>query len=110
MKKYIENDTAHIIYAGGCAIAPGEGREVDMPEVLPVQALPDELDADAPLRELLAGSVAEVAAGLAEFGAETLARLELLESAAAKPRKGVLVALADERIKRADTALTSDAL
>lgn len=112
-KKYIENDTGHIIYVGGCAIAPGEGREVDMPEALPAVAQVDEPaapDSDAPLRELLAGNVAAVTAALAEFGADTLARLEVLEGAAEKPRKGVLTALADERIKRADAALTSDPL
>ena len=112
MKKYVENDTAHMLYVGGCAIAPGEGREVEVPEGADAapQAPEPEPDADGPLRELLAGSVAVVAAGLAEFGAETLARLEQLENAAAKPRKGVLVALADERIKRADAALKSDPL
>lgn len=113
MKKYIENSTGHIIYVGGCAIAPGEGREVDMPEALPAVALADESaapDADAPLRELLAGNVAVVTAALAEFGADTLARLEVLEGVAEKPRKGVMTALADERIKRADAALTSDPL
>ena len=110
MKKYIENDTANIIYAGGCAIAPGEGREVEVPEALPAQTLPDEPDADAPLRELLAGNVATVTAALAEFGVETLKRLAEIEGAAEKPRKGVLTALADEQIKRADAALKSDVL
>ncbi|OGA98127.1 MAG: hypothetical protein A3E79_11765 [Burkholderiales bacterium RIFCSPHIGHO2_12_FULL_61_11] len=113
MKKYVENDTAHMMYAGGCAIAPGEGREVDVPEALPVLDRPDEEaapDTDGPLRELLKSSVAVVAAALAEFGADTLARLAELEAEAEKPRKGVLSALADERIKRADAALTSDPL
>lgn len=105
MKKYIENDTAHMIYAGGCAIAPGEGREVEVPEALAVQEQPVEPDADAPLRELLAGNVATVTAALAEFSVETLQRLQALEDAAEKPRKGVLAAIADEQIKRADAAL-----
>lgn len=110
MKKYIENDTDHIIYAGGCAIAPGEGREVNVPDVLPAQALPDAPDTDAPLHELLAGKAASIVAALAEFNVDTLARLSELEGAAAKPRKAVLTALADERIKRADANLNSDPL
>lgn len=112
MKKYIENDTAHTIYAGGRAIAPGEGREVEVPDGADAapQASEPEPDLDEPLRELLAGNVAAVTAGLAEFSIETLQRLQALEDAAEKPRKGVLAALADEQIKRADAALTSDPL
>lgn len=110
MKQYIENTTANTLYVGGCAIAPGEGREVDMPEAGPVVAPSEEPDADALLHELLAGNVAAVAGALADLSVETLARLAELEAQAEKPRKGVLTALADERIKRADAALTSDPL
>lgn len=110
MKKYIENNTDHTIYAGGRSIAPGEGREVDVPDALPAQALPDVPDADAPLHELLAGKPAAIIAALAEFSVDTLDRLSVLEGAFAKPRKAVLAALADERIKRADDNLNSDPL
>lgn len=110
MKQYVENNTANTIYAGGCAIAPGEGREVDMPEAGPVVAPTEEPDADALLRELLAGNVAAVTLALADLSPETLARLAELEGAAEKPRKGVLSALADEQIKRADAALNNDPL
>lgn len=110
MKKYIENDTANMLYVGGCAIAPGEGREVDVPDDTPAQAPANEPDPDAPLRELLTGSVGAVKAGLADLSEATLARLAALEGGAKAPRKTLLEALADEAIRRADEKLKSDPL
>ena len=110
MKQYFENTTENTIYVGGRAIAPGEGREVDMPEVRQAEAVADEPDADALLRELLAGNVDAVKQSLADLSLDTLNRLTELETAADKPRKGVLTALEDARLAAADAKLTSDTL
>ena len=107
MKKYIENDTSHTIYVGGRAIAPGEGREVEMPDDSAPQAPVEEaaLDLDAPLHELLAGNVAAVTAALEGLSADTLLRLQMLENESTKPRKGVLEALGNAVIALADSNL-----
>lgn len=108
MKKYIENDTAHVMYVGGCAIAPGEGREVfvpDAPAHVAAADEPTEPDTDGPLRELLAGTVAAVAAGLEGLSGAALMRLRELEAAAEKPRKGVLEVLDVASIAAASAAL-----
>lgn len=110
MKQYFENTGDNTIYVGGKAIAPGEGREVDMPEVRVPDAVADEPDADALLRELLAGTVDAVKDSLADLSLDTLNALTALEQAAAKPRKGVLTALEDARLAAADAKLTSDTL
>lgn len=107
-KKYIENDATHTIYVGGCAIAPGEGREVFMPDAPPAEAAaegPAEPDTDGPLHELLAGNVAAVTAALEGLSAAALMRLRELEAAGIKPRKGVLEALDAASIAAADAAL-----
>lgn len=109
-KRYVQNDTTDIMYVGGRMIPPGEGREVDEPDEAPPAEEEQAPDTDAPLRELLAGNVDAVKASLADLESATLARLAELEADAAKPRKGVLEALADEQIKRADDKLTSDPL
>lgn len=110
MKQYVENTTGHMIYVGGRSIAPGEGREVDVPEAPVADAPADEPDTDAPLRELLAGNVEAVKGSLEGLSAETLDRLQALEQEAKKPRVGVLTALADARLAIADAKLTSDPL
>lgn len=113
MKKYVENNTANTIYVGGMAIAPGEGREVTVPdEPLADTALvtdDQEGDPDADLRALLDGNVASVVASLEGLGKIALTRLQDLETDG-KARKGVLSALADAIIALADAALTSDDL
>lgn len=108
MKKYVENRTANTLYVGGCAIAPGEGREVDVPSDAPAVAVTDEPDPDAPLHELLAGNVSAVKAALPELSAEALTRLAELEQDHGKNRVGVLTAIADAQIALADAKLTSD--
>jgi hypothetical protein len=113
MKQYVENNTPNTMYVAGVAIAPGEGREVELPGGGPAtdQAGTDEVeDRLAPLRELLAGNVAAVIASLVDLSEDTLKALQALENAAEKPRKGVLVALADKLIAIADNKLQSDDL
>ena len=109
-KRYVTNDTPDVMYVGGRMIAPGEGREVDEPDEAPPVFEEPVLDPDAPLREVLKGNVASVKAVVTEFGDDTLARLVVLEGEAEKPRKGVLEALANEQIRRADEKLESESL
>lgn len=109
-KQYVENDTPNTIYVGGKAIAPGEGREVNVPDApvanAPVVAV---ADPDADLHALLEGNVALVIASLPGLGPIALGRLTELETEG-KNRKGVLAALGDARIALADAALNSDDL
>lgn len=109
MKQYFENTTENTIYVGGRAIAPGEGREVDMPEVR-VPDAEEEFNPDADLIDLLKGNVAAVKGSLEGLGLDTLNRLTELEGAAAKPRTGVLTALEDARLVIADAKLKNDNL
>lgn len=104
MKKYVENNTPNTMYVAGVAIAPGEGREVDLPDVAgpaPEEPLPD---ANAALRELLAGNVDAVKAGIAGLSGDTLQQLLALERDG-KARKGVVEALGDAIIAAADAKL-----
>lgn len=109
MKQYIENTTENTIYVHGKSIGPGEGREVDVPDVQEGVAF-EAVDEDAPLRELLDGTVAAVTESLPDLSLDTLDRLTALEEAADKPRKGVLSALEEARLALADAKLTSDTL
>ena len=61
-------------------------------------------------RERITDSVAKIVASLGELNADALDMVEALEGSAAKPRTSLLSAVADERIKRADAALKTDAL
>lgn len=104
MKQYVENNTPNTMYVAGVAISPGEGREVDLPDVAgpaPEEELPD---ADADLRELLAGNVDAVKAGIVGLSGETLQQLLALEREG-KARKGVVEALGDAIIAAADAKL-----
>jgi hypothetical protein len=105
VKKYVENNTPNTIYVGGLMIAPGEGREVDVPGESAKPVLEDLPDPDGALRELLVGNVASVAAALDGLGESALMRLRELESDMIKPRKGVLEALDVAAIALASKAL-----
>ena len=109
MKRYVENTQDHMIFVNGFAIAPGEGREVEMPET----RLPDtevQVDPDADLLDLLKGNVDAVKASLPGLSEDTLHRLTELEDAVEKPRTGVLTALSDARIALADAKLSGDTI
>lgn len=108
-KRYVTNDTPNMMYVEGRMIAPGEGREVDVPDEAPALVEEAMEDPDLVLQDLLAGTVAGVGAALQGLSQETLGRLEVLE-AAGKNRKGVMEALADAFIAAADAKLKSDDL
>lgn len=100
----VTNTTAMPIYVGAAMIPAGETRhfdEQDVPAHLRPVAEPvaEAVPAD-PLLEILAGSVASIAAALADLNDTDLARLEQAEHDG-KARKGVLVAMAEARLQRA---------
>lgn len=103
----VHNPTAMPIYVGSNMVPPGETR--DFPEsTVPPHLRPqdDAAPADAPaasdpLADLLGGTVKAIVAALPTLPNENIARLEALESAAESPRKGLMAALAEEKLKRA---------
>lgn len=106
MKRYVHNDTAAAIFAGGVLIPAGEGREIDALYLPPEgdQAAPDEpppADPDASLRELLAQPLKDVLPELASFSNATLDRLAELEGQDATPRKTLLAAIGELKLERA---------
>lgn len=109
-KQYVENTGSSPQWVGGAMIMPGEGREVFVPDEAQAPVDVPEVDPDAALRELLAGNVAGVTGALGGLQMDTLKRLQALENAAAKPRKGVLEALSTAVIALADAALKTDPL
>jgi hypothetical protein len=105
-KRYVSNDTAQVIFVGGLMIPPGDGREVDETLLPPLDEQPqpaDETlpDPDANLRELLTASVKNIVPALADLGDETLASLARIEGESVTPRKGVLSAIAELQLLRA---------
>ena len=110
MQKLITNTTNSPIYVMGKMIPPGEVGVVDEPG----DAAPAEPDREPTLAELVAtlleGSVAKVTEQLATLSLDALDMATAQETAADKPRKGVLTALEDARLAAADAKLTSDTL
>lgn len=106
-KQYVENLTDSPQWVAGRLIPPGEGREVEIPDEAPAPTEEIAPNGDDLLHELLAGNVDAVKAALAGLQADTLARLQELETAG-KARKGVREALADAQIALADAKLTSE--
>jgi len=104
MRVPIENRGKMPIYVGGVMIPAGETRHFE-DDLLPPEfrsSAPVVVEAAGdPLGELLDGNVAEVTGGLDMLSDEFLARLEALELAG-KARKGVLAAIAEEGLRRAE--------
>lgn len=93
------NDTDRVMHVGPYRILPGETRMVDASLLDPE---PVEKQADVVVNEhveLLKGKVADVVAALPGKTIEQLAELEGLENASAKPRAGVLQAIAAEKLR-----------
>lgn len=108
MKIPVHNPSAMPIYVHGAMILPGETRHFDeqdvpthlRPKPAESEDAPDESRYD-PLAELLAGSIKDIVAAFPDLADEDLARLEDLENAEASPRKGLLAAIGEEKLKRA---------
>lgn len=108
MKIPVHNNTKMPMYVAGLMIPAGETRhfeENQVPSHLRPAPVADAVDAPAdPLVELLDHKVADVAAALAELSDADLETLGSMEQAAENPRKGVLHAIAEETLRRADAA------
>ena len=100
----IENKGNSPIFVGGVMIPPGETRHF-ADDLLPPEfrssapVVKDELT--DPFAEILDGNVAEVTGALDLLNREWLVRLEAMEMAG-KNRKGVLAAIAEEMLRRAN--------
>lgn len=106
MKIPVHNPNDHPIYVGTSMILSGETRHFDKHE-LPKHQWPKE-DGEAVemqpadlIVDLLKLTVREVAEAFADLSGEDLDRLESLENASPSPRKTLLSALVEERLKRA---------
>lgn len=106
--RHVFNDTAAAIFVGGKMIPPGDGRDVDDAGLPPLEEGgdqkpndPEKPDPDANLREILAGNVKGVIATLEGSSDETLDGLARLENEREQPRKGVLSAIAELQLQRA---------
>lgn len=114
--KHISNDGPNAIYVGGKMIAPGEGRDIDerdLPPELrdaPVVVAEPAPSLDDDLQALRGESVHAIEAQLAGMTLEALERLGELEGEAKRPRKSLLEAISDERLRRANERLQSDDL
>jgi hypothetical protein len=115
--KHIHNPGTNVMFVAGKMIPPGEGRDIDerdlppeLREAAPEAAAPEAPGLDEQLQALRAGAVKEITAALPVLTHEALDRLQELESGAEHPRKTLLTALADERLRRANDALESDNL
>ena len=100
MNKVMHQNTGTTpIYVGGVLIPPGSAREVPayaVPAAAPEAASPKE----DPVLILLDGNVKEVTEALPALSDADLDRVEVAETAG-KTRKGVLEAIAADRIRRA---------
>lgn len=102
-------DTA--IYAAGVLIPPGETRMVEALQLMTTSAgteTPAAAPATDSVLDLLDHSVKDIIAALPEVSDEDLDTLETAEQDG-KTRKGVLEALAAERIRRAQATETTPA-
>lgn len=105
MRVPVENNGQMPLYVAGVMIPPGETRHFEDDQLPPefrqsaaVEA--EEAPAD-PLLAVLELKVADVVNGLADLSDEELDRLENIE-AAGKARKGVIEAVTEERLRRAE--------
>ena len=102
----VENNTKMMMFVGSNMVPPGETR--DFPESMvphhlrpKAEETPVEKPVEDPLGEMLKGNVASVAAllpGMADAEIETLGELEQ----AGQARKGVLSAIAEIQLSRAE--------
>lgn len=101
----IENTTASPMHVAGFVILPGETR-IFPKDSVPVHLHPKEAEApvivtDA-LLDFVARSVGEIVKAMPDLPEEFMARLQGVEVASLKPRKGVLDAIVKEKLRRAD--------
>lgn len=99
------NNTKNIQHVGNKTIMPGQTREVEESHIhahfgKPAESAPQK-ETENILDTLLAGKVESVVAGLDALSSDDLDAVEKMEQDAKKPRRGVLNAIAELRLKRA---------
>lgn len=104
----VSNPSGMMMYVGGHMIPPGETRLLPahhVPEHLwPAAAPAEAAPPDDPLADLLKGTVKSIAESLPFLDDDELMEAEGLEALRESPRKGVLEAMAAERLKRASAS------
>ncbi len=104
-KRPYTNDTDSIQHIGTVTLWPGETREVEETLIPDHQAAPQASpQGPGPLALLIQRNAPEVIAALPTLDDEQLSSLDEMERATEKPRKGVLQAIAEEKLTRADRA------
>lgn len=109
----VTNNNEMPIYVAGVMIPAGETKFFPahhVPEHLR-DTVPSEAEPEAPadpIQELLAKKVPQLVASLPFLADDVYAALKAAEEAAAKPRKGLLNAFAEEDLRRADAAADAD--
>lgn len=103
----VTNNGAMAMYVAGLMIPPGETRHFNPDQVpdhlRPAAAEPEPETPGDPLADLIKGTVKEIAAAIPGLSDEDLSRLgDLEQGEGGAARKGVLSAIAEEILKRAD--------
>jgi hypothetical protein len=96
------------VHIDGKSIMPGESRQVDETQVpgYGIDAEYKEQEHEInPLAEILLGNVPSVLLALADLTAEQLLELEILETDAAMPRKGVLEGIDKRQLELAQESI-----
>jgi hypothetical protein len=110
LKIPVTNNGKTMMYVGSSIIPPGETRHFDENEVPPsLRPTPPDLpttpglplSGEEALAEQLLGTVADIAAALSDMALADIERLGELEQTG-QARKGVLAAIAETLLKRAD--------
>ena len=103
------NTKKHAVHVGGKTIMPGHTREVDetlVPGYKPPAVEAEVVDEKAELLVLLDESVPVIVANLVDLSDDDLETLRVAEENG-KTRKGVIAAIADERLTRASATQDS---
>jgi hypothetical protein len=110
---FYTNNSEHVKHLGGKMIRPGETREVaeidhpDYSPAAPEAPTPDAAERQA-VRDILEHNVPEIEAMLGQLSDRELSLLEAAEQADERPRKTLLEAFEEERLRRAADVTTSD--
>lgn len=109
--KHVFNDGPGTLFVAGRMIPPGEGRDVPVhllsasqrgEEAAPTPEAAPEPSLDELLAELLAHPVKHIAEQLPSLTEEALQRLDMLAHEEAVPRKTLLTAIGEEKVRRAE--------
>ena len=110
MKKVPYTNTGKTIaHIDGKSIAPNDTREVDPTQIPGYQAEAPKQEPPAdPVGALLKGKVKEITPAIPGLSDEDLDKVEAAEGAKKDPRVGVMKAVAEERLKRAEAKAAAE--